>query len=439
MKFFYFFLFFAVISANANALDCNENYSDSINFNYICNQPGLRKINRDINRAETQIHKLPEHFRKQLQYLQEEKEKLEKASQTEETAKKLAKIEQAIPKTEAQIERQKKYVKTSRTWINKQYEKITKCEDFVCIETLLKDISHQLEKPQNCEKISIQSNCEVYFYKHDRSNKSEHIFVSDKYDTYADKLRINRPGQCVYLILSADFPVVFDIFTTEQTDLKAIIVNAPNKAMVRGYPQNTKIVYAEPDNLYMDSEDCLTQLQSVKDVKEALELQNYPTDKIKQISTKLIGENTELQNFKFYKENITGQEVSLNLIPGDRGWQQLVSQKKLRRITQDDIKKLEKSGIVNIDNNKFIFTQAAYKNIFFNEASHELRNAYLVLENIEELPQAGNGREPIIFIPYDITPPDNLKVETTFKDHEIMPMFNRSYIVMEPVAEIRKW
>ena len=82
---------------------------------------------------------------------------------------------------------------------------------------------------------NIGDDCEVYAYSsYNGSKKENDLFISDQSLTYSADVKVNRPGKCVVLLLSAYHPVIWNIYTTPQTDLRAVLAGGHYEQMIRG-------------------------------------------------------------------------------------------------------------------------------------------------------------------------------------------------------------
>ena len=435
------------IVPKAWGVDCNQPKAmESVNYFYICTDDGLKKINNDIRNLYDDMEKRVERLKRRDSRLNEKKNELSlKENKTDGDLLQIKEFEEKITQNKNLLNKEKDEIGYVNIWLKNNYNRVQNCQTKECLSLELKSMLAQLESyvagQARCEIPQISPECEIYAFNQPKlKTKSSDIWLSDEEYTYKEKIRINRPQKCVYLFLSSYVPSVFDIVVSKDTNLKAIYVGNSKPTLVRGFPQNTQVFYESDSMLRKNHAQCFNDWYRDNSIFTKLESLSIPKERVKLVSTNLIGENTEISNFEFQKENTRGSEpVSPKIKPEEDGWKELVQQGKVRLLKQSDLEKLEQAGIVSIDNSKFIFTQRNYKKLFSPELLHFHNNSYVVLDNIENLPKAQTNHEATVFIPYDAQIANNVKTEPTFNMTEINPMFDHSFIIMAPLEEVKKW
>lgn len=174
-----------------------------------------------------------------------------------------------------------------------------------------------------CTLPQIADECEVYVYNTPpQAKKSMAPLLSEKLYTYREKVRINRPDKCVYLFLASGYPQVWDILTTEGTDLRGIYVGGDLPQLVRGYPEGTEVRVHYRGELLKGAENCL---RSSVDLDKRQE--NNFLDRLKiaperriYVSDGKIGDNAPLDTYRYRAENAAGATAAAVLPPREDGW-----------------------------------------------------------------------------------------------------------------------
>ena len=259
--------------------------------------------------------------------------------------------------------------------------------------------------------------------------------LSEKLYTYREKVRINRPDKCVYLFLASGYPQVWDILTTEGTDLRGIYVGGDLPQLVRGYPEGTEVRVHYRGELLKGAENCL---RSSVDLDKRQE--NNFLDRLKiaperriYVSDGKIGDNAPLDTYRYRAENAAGATAAAVLPPREDGWKKLVADGKVRKVTSADIERFKKNGVINLDNGKFVWRRSDYDE-FFRYEDDILRNGYILLDDVEKLP-AGDPHV-FVFVGAGQRQPENLALDATFGDTvSKVGMFSRSFLMLPAERE----
>lgn len=68
------------------------------------------------------------------------------------------------------------------------------------------------------------------------------FYIDEKAETGIASVRVNRSGKCTVLFLSTYEPTVWNIYTTPETRLAAVVVPGYKKQMLRGMPDGTETI-----------------------------------------------------------------------------------------------------------------------------------------------------------------------------------------------------
>lgn len=416
---FHIFLLFLILgnAGDAFAVDCNHSsIYNVIGFSLICNNEQLSQNNNKIN-----------------QFLQKHNESLNSLRLRAEQDKGL----------QIHLSEKQNIHNILKSLDSSYYNKAEKCTDISCLkiiqEKTLEEMEKALRNPQ-CPKINLNPLCEIYAYNKDNPHqKSSKIILSDEEPTYLDKIKINRPGTCVYLFLSAYYPVVFEITASKSTDIKTIIAGGQRPMFIQGYSPKTKVIYTPAETNATPDEQCFNTWYQGKEIYDKLEKMGIAREKIKLVNSNFIGDNAASDEFEYFEDNHTGTSMNIPLLPEDEGWKQLIKQKIARPLIQSDFDKLKEAGIISLDTKDVITDQSKYRHILNSKYGYFHDNAYILLEPVDTLPKARTNREPTIFIPYDLPAYKDIKLRNFFGSNDIHPMSNKNFLIMAPVEEVKKW
>lgn len=420
MKYIFHIFFLFLILGNtrdAFAVDCNNYDHNIIGFSLICNSEQLSQNNHRIN-----------------QFLQKQNERLNSLRLRAEQDKDL----------QTHLSEKQNMYNILKRLDSSYYDKAGKCTYISCLKVIqektLEEMEKALRNPQ-CPKINLDPQCEIYAYNKDNPRqKSSKIILSDEEPTYLDKIKINRPEKCVYLFLSAYYPVVFEITASKNTEIKTIIAGGRQPMFIQGYSSKTKVIYTSAEINSNSDEQCFNTWYRGEEIYDKLEKMGIAKEKIKLVNSNFIGDNAASDEFEYFEDNHTGTPMNVPLLPEDDGWKQLIRQKIARPLIQSDFDKLKDAGIISLDTKDVITDQSKYRHILNSQYGYFHDNAYILLEPIDALPKTRTNREPAVFIPYDLPVYRDIKLRNFFgSNNDIHPMSNKNFLIIAPAEEVKKW
>lgn len=318
----------------------------------------------------------------------------------------------------------------------KQWEEMRRnCRTLNCLRLACSERAQWLEerrftelfKPP-CTLPALPPDCDIYAYSLYSAPEKADFYIDEDAETGIASIRVNRPGKCTVLFLSAYEPTVWNIYTTPETRLAAVVVSGYKKQMLRGMPDGTETInntclpgYHEPGQL--------------PKVLQKLSLWNENTtvfaEKINGAEYLEIGEPLKNEAYTCFPENMDGRKLNLSLAPDRAGVRQLRNEGKIRRLISKDIKTL-KSYKIEMIGGPFMHTDREdnFEREFSNISrchGHNARddkaydmmcNTYLMLENFPKLPEGLGGANAIsLFVPDGLAPPENHGHSTLYRIH----------------------
>ncbi len=419
------------------AVNCNEPNFHYINDNYVCLSPDLKNRNNRIEEIENNLKRPPERLQHEIKSL---KQAIARETGDEPAVvQKRNKLEQRLKEVEAQLRDFRKDADEQKRFIGRILEDGRNCADEDCMKEVFDRTLAGLvrfNRQSGCQLPKIEDDCEVYVYAtQNRSKESEDIFLTDKYKTYQEKIKINRPQKCVYLFLTSGMPQVWDIYMTEDTDLRAVYVGSSQPQLVRGYSDKTNVVVHRQNELLRDAENCFRSQDDLnpKTKNNFLDRAGVAKERIIYLADGKIGENAPVDAYVFNKANVSSKVPSLALPPLEKGWNKLIEEKKVRPVTEADIEHIKKSGIINIDNHEFLWRQKAYRKLL-KYKDQLIRDGYVITGDIDRLPK--DAEHKFIFVEAGHKIPENLKINPTFdKSVKGVGMFSRTYLMLPIKAD----
>ena len=254
-----------------------------------------------------------------------------------------------------------------------------------------------------CQLPSITPDCEVYAYSSNRTDEiSRDLFTSDRATTYKAKVKINRPGKCVVLFLSNYNPFIWDIYTTKQTDLRAVVIGSFMPSVIRGIASDVLVKYRYGNKSSPKDDRCLRTYVETDSITNAIHELNLNISEPQLLQTPTIGEALADDRYEYNSQMIYGEFVTPDIIPGQQGLQFLIKNDKIRLANNQDIQKIKQVGFEYING---IYPVSIASNHTLNLKS---QNAYIMLNNFAKLPGNLAGNNSIqLFIPRGLTPPEN--------------------------------
>ena len=419
------------------AVDCNMPEFEFVNDAYVCLSGTFKAQNNQIQDMEDKLKRPSEKIRNELAQV---KKKL--ARETGDTPKASAarkRLEKWAYELRRRVDEADRDAREKRDFIGQIKNEGRECRTEKCMkEVYAKTLAGLIgfSRQPACTLPQIADECEVYVYNTPpQAKKSMAPLLSEKLYTYREKVRINRPDKCVYLFLASGYPQVWDILTTEGTDLRGIYVGGDLPQLVRGYPEGTEVRVHYRGELLKGAENCL---RSSVDLDKRQE--NNFLDRLKiaperriYVSDGKIGDNAPLDTYRYRAENAAGATAAAVLPPREDGWKKLVADGKVRKVTSADIERFKKNGVINLDNGKFVWRRSDYDE-FFRYEDDILRNGYILLDDVEKLP-AGDPHV-FVFVGAGQRQPENLALDATFGDTvSKVGMFSRSFLMLPAERE----
>ena len=283
------------------------------------------------------------------------------------------------------------------------------CENEQCLReqydrfaTWLSEKRYLAEKEEisktKCRLNNITDDCEIYAYSnYTGARKINGLYISKRAETYGTPVRINRPGKCVVLLLSAYKPTIWDIYTAPGTDLRAIAVGGYYEQMLRGMPASVqtkrRINYRGPEE-----DRCIDTYYDEREMPEVAAELNLGNGKVHWLKDPVIGEILSLDQYDYKPKIIDGDFLQPALAPGADGLKQLVKEKKLLPLRAGDLQKIRKMKLSVIG--------GVMPDGFRGNIMPGLSN-FLVLQSFAELPENLAGANSInVFVPKGLMPPD---------------------------------
>lgn len=254
-----------------------------------------------------------------------------------------------------------------------------------------------------CQLSNITPDCEVYAYS---SNKTEEIskdlFTSDRATTYKAKVKINRPGKCVVLFLSNYNPFIWDIYTSPQTDLRAVVIGSFMPSVIRGIKSDVLVKYRYANKSTPPDDRCLRTYVGTDSIINEINELHLNINQPQLLQTPIIGAPLADKMYEYNSQMTYGEFITPDIIPGQRGLQFLIKNGKIRYADNQDIQKIRQAGFEYISG---IYPANMAANHILNL---KIQNAYIMLNNFAKLPGDLAGNNSIqLFIPQGLTPPEN--------------------------------
>ena len=416
------------------AVDCNQPNLEYLNDAYVCLNSSLKTQNNQIQKIENELQQPPENLRRELSLLEE---KMAKATGDDVVIKKERKeLTQKMENLNRRLEEARKDADEKHIFIRRVRDKGRNCRSEKCMAEVYGETLAGLQgfsRQKGCSLPELSENCEIYVYNKPSQNKTNtDILLSAERNTYEEKVRINRPGKCVYLFLSSPNPQIWDILTTDQTDLRMIYAGGDYPQLVRGYPDTAKVEVHHRGELLKTAENCLRATSDLeqKQGSSFLNKLGIAAERRNYVFGGKIGDNAPIGDYRYYPENTKGASAVTVLPPAEEGWEKLLADGKVRRLTHRDIERFKKNGIINLDNNKFVWRRSDYRD-FFQMEDMLLKGGYILLEDIRELPRGSNA--PVfVFIGGGQKAPLNMKLDPVFGGSEAskVDIFSHSFLIL---------
>ncbi len=307
--------------------------------------------------------------------------------------------------------------------------KTYECEDKKCLQNtyqnaidwlekgLEKEISENILEEQNkCPIKNISQDCEIYVYsQYDGKKMLKDVFLSDEQETFLSEVKIDREGKCVVLFLSAYEPVIWDIYKTPGTDLRAVVVGGYYPQMIRGIDEKVETIN-NPEK------GCINEYYEDRKILDVVTELNIPSSSISQIKKPIIGQELEKTAYLHNPNIYDGQYIQYtneDLPPGKPGLEKLIREGKLRKATKQDIEKIKKVGGT--------FLTGTHPEEYRDHLN--FFNAYIVLDKFEKIPAGLDGGLSIsLFVPKDLS-------QTPKIDHT----HSNAYRINANTTDVKNW
>lgn len=298
--------------------------------------------------------------------------------------------------------------KAIEDYLYKANSKSDECKDSKCIVELIQQIFNGLKSKEyllSCSKPKLSPECEIYAINtDDRNNLNKELFLTEKEFTTMRKLRINRPGKCIYLVIESLYPAVWDIYVTPQTDIREIFAAGDYPQMIRGFNEKTKINNHNAQEQNVDPKQCLSKYVNFEQFASQLSDLGFESSKINFFSDEIIGEIAPQDQYLFNGKNINGKFVTPEIMPADKGMQLLEQTGKLRRATKTDLEAIDEAGFYTLGGREFIWGKDKYR-----QTHYPSDNNYLILADIDILPDLRNIHpSPKLYFPRGVALPKAL-------------------------------
>ena len=218
--------------------------------------------------------------------------------------------------------------------------------------------------------------------------------------TYSADVKVNRPGKCVVLLLSAYHPVIWNIYTTPQTDLRAVLAGGHYEQMIRGMKAEVQTKNRHGNRMNDSNDRCLNYYYGNDEIAAAAEELNIGLKNVQVLSQPAVGEEAELSAYEYSPQIVDGEFLSLDVLPERAGLEQLIGEGKIRKVGKEDAAAIKASGYSFIDG----VSPQEYRDPF----RYGGMRVYLMLRQFAKMPAGLAGSDRVILmIPEDLKMPDN--------------------------------
>lgn len=280
--------------------------------------------------------------------------------------------------------------------------KLNLCFNHDCIAQLYKEADtwfknkkylNTLPLKKKCPIKNISAECEIYtFSQYAPGRISQKELISNQHETRIAEVKINRPGRCVILFLSAYEPVIWDIYTSPQTGPVSVIASGYYTPMLRGMKKDTEALISKRTK---EKKLCIEGYQ--EKLFEKVQELDVPSNNIVQLEKSIIGEELALNAYDYNPQIYIGEYILTALRLGKQGLEQLIKEGKLKQITSHDINLIKSYGFDYYKGPHPIENALDYVSF---------RNGYIMLEDFSKLPGGLYGANSItLFVPEDLIPP----------------------------------
>lgn len=432
---------FGALPAQA-AIDCNQEKRPNLNDGYICGNQELRRWNVELREREARLTFDDSRIRQKYSALAAPLQQAlaeAPAEQKEKFRKQISALWAEADRETALMREEYEHV---HNWLSRQDKRRNECKTEECIQKVYRETITKLDaytRAGGCQPLRVPEECEVYAYNLQNSGEVyEEGCLSSYGKAYTYKIKLNRPGKCVYLFLTSPYSVVWDISATADTDLRYIVASGDTPQAVRGFPVQTVVENHHSSELLKNVGHCFNKYYKQEKYLDKLEAAGIAPERIVFVNDLKIGDNAEISSYVFNAQNSSGELLPTEQCPYNGRLTQLIKDGAIRRIKESDMKHFKEAGLLNLDNDVFIAEDGKYRE-FYSHVMFMRDNGYVLLQDVDELPEELAENRAYIFIPSDIELPANLPSKPVFKGGNLEVLFNRLYLIKASAEEVRKW
>lgn len=286
------------------------------------------------------------------------------------------------------------------------------CENRNCLLNIYKYAESWLKKreysdeykekePVRCQLKNIDDNCEVYAYSSNgEPHKEKELFICEQNVTYSANVKVNRPHKCVVLLLSSYTPVIWNIYTTPNTDLRAVLVGGYYEQMVRGMKAGVQTKNRHGRSMDDSMDRCLNYYFAKDEIADAVEELNIGLKNVRVLDKPVIGEEMDLSAYEYDPQIVDGKFLVPDVPPEDIGLELLIKEGKIRKVSRNDIARIKAAG--------YSFLSGVSSKENRNPFMYDVRRTYVLLREFEKLPAGlAGGSRIMLMVPKDMRVPDN--------------------------------
>lgn len=257
------------------------------------------------------------------------------------------------------------------------------------------------KEPLRCQLKNIDDDCEVYAYSSDGGLREEkNLFISEQNLTYSADVKINRPGKCVVMLLSSYRPVIWNIYTTPQTDLRAVLAGGYYEQMIRGMKVGVQTKNRNGNHMNDSDDRCLNYHFDKDEIVEAVEELNIGLKNVQVLDKPVVGEEKDWSAYEYDPQIVDGEFLVLDIPPEEAGLEQLIKEGKIRKASRDDIARIKAAG--------YSFLSGTSPKEYQNPFKYDAFRMYVLLREFEKLPAGlAGGKSIVLMVPKDMRVPDN--------------------------------
>lgn len=443
MRKIFLFLLVVVWALPAGAaVDCNQEKRPNLNDGYICGNQELRRLNGELRERETRLKpddgRIRQRYSERAASLQKELAKAP-AEQKEKLRKQISDVWAEADRETAPMREEYEHV---HNWLYRQDKRRNECKTEECLQKVYRETIAKLDayaSDSGCQPLAVPEECEVYVYNLQNGGElSEEGCLQPYRMAYFHRIKLNRPGKCVYLFLSSPYSVIWDVSATADTDLRYIGASGNTPQMVRGFPAQTVVENHYSGELLKNLEYCFNKYYKQEEYLDKLKAADVAPERVIFVNDSKIGDNAEIGSYIFNAQNRSGEFLPKGQCVNNGRLAKLMKDGAIRRIKESDMKHFKEAGLLNLDNDAFIAEDGKYRE-FYGHTMFMRDNGYVLLQDIDELPEELAENRAYIFVPSDIELPANLPSKPVFNGGRLEVLFNRLYLIKASAEEVGKW